>query len=175
MWTRTPDGQWYLHIHAAEQPDLNWANEEVRQDFLTTLAFWADRGVAGFRIDVAHLLAKDLPEVLPAEVELAAAAPGRHPFIDRDEVHDVYAEWRALFDRYSPPRTAVAEAPRVPAPRARRRLALPHHLLGARARWHGRARQRAPGRRRHGAAGGRRLVPSGLSRQSCSRKARARA
>ncbi|HCX85025.1 MAG TPA: alpha-amylase [Micrococcales bacterium] len=116
MWTRTPDGQWYLHIHAAEQPDLNWANEEVRQDFLTTLAFWADRGVAGFRIDVAHLLAKDLPEDLPAEVELAAAAPGRHPFIDRDEVHDVYAEWRALFDRYSPPRTAVAEA-WVPAER----------------------------------------------------------
>ena len=59
-WTRVPDGQWYCHLFAPEQPDLNWDNREVRDDFLDTLRFWADRGVDGFRVDVAHALAKDL-------------------------------------------------------------------------------------------------------------------
>ena len=63
-WTRVRDGQWYLHLFAAEQPDLNWDNREVRDDFLTTLRFWSDRGVDGFRVDVAHGLAKDLTEPL---------------------------------------------------------------------------------------------------------------
>ncbi|MGH8883484.1 MAG: alpha-amylase family glycosyl hydrolase, partial [Stackebrandtia sp.] len=63
-WTRTrrPDGrpgQWYLHLFAPEQPDLDWTNPEVRQEFLAILRFWLDRGVDGFRIDVAHGLAKD--------------------------------------------------------------------------------------------------------------------
>src|ERR1700689_4020486 len=44
-WERVPDGQWYLHLFAAQQPDLNWANREVREDFLGTLRFWSDRGV----------------------------------------------------------------------------------------------------------------------------------
>lgn len=57
---QAPDGQWYLHLFTPEQPDLNWANEEIRADFRTTLRFWSDRGVDGFRIDVAHALAKDL-------------------------------------------------------------------------------------------------------------------
>ena len=57
---RRPDGrQWYLHLFAAEQPDLNWRNPEVRDDFERTLRFWLDRGVDGFRIDVAHRLYKD--------------------------------------------------------------------------------------------------------------------
>ena len=60
------DGQWYLHMFAEEQPDLNWANREVRDDFLKTLRFWADRGVDGFRVDVAHGLTKDLTEPLPS-------------------------------------------------------------------------------------------------------------
>lgn len=110
MWTRVPDGQWYLHIHAAEQPDLNWDNPEVREDYLTTLRFWADRGVSGFRIDVAHLLAKDLPAHLPSEVEMAEMLPGQHLLQDRDQVHEIYAEWREVFNEYHPPRTAVAEA-----------------------------------------------------------------
>src|SRR5690606_20632668 len=59
-WQRVPDGQRYLHLFAPEQPDLNWDNPEVRADFRTTLRFWSDRGVDGFRIDVAHALAKDL-------------------------------------------------------------------------------------------------------------------
>ena len=127
-WTRTPDGQWYLHLFTPQQPDLNWDNPEVREEFLTTLAFWADRGVDGFRIDVAHMLAKDLSRPLPSHVEVTAEMPldGSHRFYDRDAVHEIYAEWRALFDRYEPPRMAVAEA-WVPAQR-RRRYASPEGL-----------------------------------------------
>jgi len=114
-WTRVPDGQWYLHLFAAEQPDLNWANREVRDDFLTTLRFWSDRGVDGFRVDVAHGLAKNLAEPLePLAVNgdlVGSPLPhGNHPLWDRDEVHDIYAEWRQVFNEYDPPRAGVAEA-----------------------------------------------------------------
>jgi alpha-glucosidase len=111
-WARTPDGQWYHHIFAPEQPDLNWENPEVREDFIRTLRFWADRGVDGFRVDVAHGLVKDLSEPYRPNSEMGerASEDGEHPWWDRDEVHEVYAEWRRVFDEYDPPRTAVAEA-----------------------------------------------------------------
>jgi len=110
-WERVEDGQWYLHNFAIEQPDLNWSNPEVRADFVTTLRFWSDRGVDGFRIDVAHMLTKDLTGPLPSQAELdAMPRDGQHPMVDRDDVHDVYAEWRKIFNSYDPPRTAVAEA-----------------------------------------------------------------
>ncbi|MEU9519982.1 glycoside hydrolase family 13 protein [Streptomyces sp. NPDC048224] len=117
-WQRVPDGQWYLHLFAPQQPDLNWENEQVRADFRTTLRFWCDRGVDGFRVDVAHALVKDLSEPLrdlgapelSGEAALAEFAPGTHPFYDRDDVHEVYRDWRKILDAYTPPRTAVAEA-----------------------------------------------------------------
>ena len=119
-WERItePDGtpgQWYMHIFAKEQPDFNWDNPEVRDDFLATLRFWSDRGVDGFRIDVAHALTKNLEETLPTTADLEAQGEalyleGRHPYWDRDEVHEIYAAWRRLFNEYTPPRTAVAEA-----------------------------------------------------------------
>jgi alpha-glucosidase len=114
-WTRVPDGQWYLHLFAAEQPDLNWENREVRDDFLTTLRFWSDRGADGFRVDVAHGLAKNLAEPLEPQATMTQPAgspvpPRPHPLWDRDEVHDIYAEWRRVFNEYDPPRAAVAEA-----------------------------------------------------------------
>ena len=110
-WEPVGDGQWYLHYFATEQPDLNWDNREVREDFLHTLRFWSDRGVDGFRIDVAHGLAKLLGDELPDQATLdALPRDGGHPLWDRDEVHAIYAEWRAVFNEYSPPRTAVAEA-----------------------------------------------------------------
>ncbi|WP_336644650.1 glycoside hydrolase family 13 protein [Microbacterium sp. USHLN186] len=111
-WERVDDGQWYFHHFAVEQPDLNWSHPEVRADFLTTLRFWSDRGVDGFRIDVAHMLTKDLTEPLPSRAELEAidSTTGQHPITDRDDVHEVYAEWRRVFNEYDPPRTAVAEA-----------------------------------------------------------------
>ncbi|WP_019055300.1 glycoside hydrolase family 13 protein [Streptomyces prunicolor] len=124
-WRQLPDGQWYLHLFTPEQPDLNWANEEVRADFRTTLRFWSDRGVDGFRVDVAHALAKDLagplrdvgPIAANAEDVLDSIPPGSHPYYDRDEVHEIYRDWRrTVLDTYTPPRMAVAEA-WVPAAR----------------------------------------------------------
>ncbi|MFC8679441.1 alpha-amylase family glycosyl hydrolase [Streptomyces griseorubiginosus] len=117
-WRRVPDGQWYLHLFAPEQPDLDWSHEEVREDFRTTLRFWSDRGVDGFRVDVAHALVKDLTEPLRdlgdlpgvAEAALDHLPPGSHPYWDRDEVHEIYRDWRTILDSYTPPRTAVAEA-----------------------------------------------------------------
>ena len=127
-WTRTADGQWYLHNFASEQPDLNWHNREVRDDFLTTLRFWSDRGVDGFRVDVAHGLAKDIPEHLPTREELEALPKdGFHPMWDRDDVHEIYAEWRRVFDEYDPPRIAVAEA-WVETPERRAKYAAPTGL-----------------------------------------------
>nr|WP_052226760.1 glycoside hydrolase family 13 protein [Microbacterium mangrovi] len=110
-WERVADGQWYFHHFAKEQPDLNWDHPDVHADFIKTLRFWSDRGVDGFRIDVAHMLTKDLTEPLPSAAELALIPiDGNHPLIDRDDVHEIYAEWREVFDSYDPPRTAVAEA-----------------------------------------------------------------
>lgn len=127
-WTRVPDGQWYLHSFAVEQPDWNWHNPDVHQEFIDTLRFWADRGVDGFRVDVANALAKDLPDPLPTAAELAAMPmDGTHPTIDRDDVQDIYAEWRRVFNEYDPPRTAIAEA-WVDDPARRARYARPESL-----------------------------------------------
>jgi alpha-glucosidase len=110
-WTRVtePDGtpgQWYLHLFAPEQPDFNWDNPAVRADFLATLRFWFDRGVDGFRIDSAALLVKDplLPDLDP---DAAPDAP--HPFNDRDGIHEIYQEWRAVADDYEEPRALFGE------------------------------------------------------------------
>ncbi|GGC13293.1 glycoside hydrolase family 13 protein [Cellulomonas carbonis] len=115
-WTRVPDGQWYLHLFTREQPDFNWDNPEVREDFLTTLRFWSDRGVDGFRVDVAHGLAKDLSHPLRdvggVHPDALTGIPldGSHPYFDREEVHEIFREWREVLDEYDPPRSAVAEA-----------------------------------------------------------------
>jgi alpha-glucosidase len=120
-WAAAGDGQWYFHCFAAEQPDLNWENEEVREDFRRTLRFWADRGVDGFRIDVAHGLRKDMSEPYPPWGEIAdiMRPDGSHPLWDRDHVHEIYADWRRIFNSYDPPRFAVAEAIVHPTRRAR--------------------------------------------------------
>ncbi|UCM91085.1 glycoside hydrolase family 13 protein [Streptomyces marincola] len=115
-WTRVPDGQWYMHIFAAEQPDLNWEHPDVIADFEKTLRFWLDLGVDGFRVDVAHGLRKDLTPPLRDthgrdSAPLNAPPEGEdHPFWDRTEVHEVYRAWRKVLDAYEPPRIAVAEA-----------------------------------------------------------------
>ncbi len=125
--TRVRDGQWYLHFFAAEQPDLNWQNPEVREDFVRTLRFWSDRGVDGFRIDVAHMLTKDLTEPLPSQAELdAMPKDGSHPLSTATTCTRSTRSGEQVFNEYDPPRTAVAEAwverprsdARTPAPRA---------------------------------------------------------
>lgn len=51
-------GQWYLHLFDSSQPDLNWANPAVADEFDEILRFWLRKGVDGFRIDVAHGMVK---------------------------------------------------------------------------------------------------------------------
>ncbi|MCZ2828606.1 glycoside hydrolase family 13 protein [Modestobacter sp. VKM Ac-2986] len=110
-WTRVPDGQWYLHIFAPEQPDLDFANPEVVADLEETLHFWLRRGVDGFRIDVAHGMAKPdgLPDMAPAEDTglFADDGPGDLRF-DQDGVHAVHRRLRAVLDQYED-RMAVGE------------------------------------------------------------------
>jgi alpha-glucosidase len=114
-WTRVdqPDGEWYLHLFDVKQPDLNWDNPEVREEFLDILRFWFDAGVDGFRIDVAHGLLKEdgLPD-LGQEFAPRMGQPPRlgHPHWDQPGVPDVYREWREVGDSYDPPRVFVAEA-----------------------------------------------------------------
>jgi alpha-glucosidase len=101
-WTRTEDdGEWYLHLFAPEQPDLNWEHEEVWTEHEDVLRFWFDRGAAGVRIDSAALLVKD--------ASLAEPGDGDHPFEDRDELHDIYRRWRAIANGYTEPRVLVGE------------------------------------------------------------------
>ncbi len=110
-WTRLPDGQWYLHLFASEQPDLNWENPEVHAEFADILTFWLDLGVDGFRVDVAHGMAKapGLPDVGHAnQVEMLGTAV--LPYFDQDSVHDIHRAWRRLLDSYDGERIAVAEA-----------------------------------------------------------------
>jgi alpha-glucosidase len=97
-WTQLPDGQFYLHMFAPEQPDFNWSNPEVRAEFESILRFWFDRGVDGIRIDTAGMLTKD--PALP-DLDALTGQPGHpHPFVDRDDVHDIYRRWREIADEY---------------------------------------------------------------------------
>lgn len=138
-WTRITEsdgkpGQWYLHLFDSSQPDLNWNNPEVNEDFEKTIKFWLDLGVAGFRIDVAHGLAKeeiyqDHPDPVGLTAALRLDVTGIDPeyrkqllsdipFFDRDGVHEIYRDWRKLIDTYPGERFFVAEAWVYPTSRA---------------------------------------------------------
>jgi alpha-glucosidase len=128
-WEQVADGQWYLHLFDVSQPDWNWDNPRVVEEFDSILRFWFERGVDGFRIDVADSMAKDrtLPEVASARVpgQPAAKYPG-HPHWDRDEVHEIHRRWRRIGDSYGDTeqgvRCFVAEAWVTPPERLARYL-----------------------------------------------------
>ena len=125
-WTQVGDGQYYLHLFDSSQPDLNWDNPEVASDYEVTLRFWLDLGVDGFRIDVAHGLVKedllvDHPDPqglsdalrldMPMDHEKRYALLPTVPYFDRKGVHEIYRQWRKLFDSYKDREVmAVAEA-----------------------------------------------------------------
>jgi alpha-glucosidase len=130
-WTRitNPDGtpgQWYLHLFDSSQPDLNWKNEWVREQFREVLRFWLDRGVDGFRVDVAHGLIKadGLPDYTPpvpprsvgegAEVGLEPAISSEPadtpPYWAQDGVHEIYRDWHSVLEQYEGERVLCAEA-----------------------------------------------------------------
>ncbi|MGW6981919.1 glycoside hydrolase family 13 protein [Streptomyces sp. NPDC054932] len=110
-WTRVADGEWYLHLFAPEQPDLDWTHPEVAAEFASVLRFWLDLGIDGFRIDVAHGMVKasGLPDIgRGAQATLIGTEP--LPFFDQDGVHEIHRSWRRLLDSYEGGRIGVAEA-----------------------------------------------------------------
>lgn len=125
-WTRVtePDGTpgpWYLGLFTPEQPDWNWENPAVAEMFDDVLRFWFDRGIDGFRIDVADSMVKDMsfPD-LPIDPRTGVATLEKivgGPLRDRPEVEHIHRRWRAVADSYDPPRVFVSEAWLTPAPR----------------------------------------------------------
>jgi alpha-glucosidase len=111
-WSQVEDGQWYLHLFDSSQPDLNWDHPEVRAEFLSILRFWLDRGVDGFRIDVAARLVKQAG--LPDKRGRFEGVPtftdaDDEPDKDRPEVHEIYRDWRLVLGEYGPERVFVGE------------------------------------------------------------------
>jgi alpha-glucosidase len=115
-WTRVPDGDWYLHLFAPEQPDVDWTNPEVPAEFERIWRFWLDKGVDGFRIDVAHGLGK--PDGLPdMDLGTLSAHESRESHVpvrgdvrwDQESTHDHHRLLRRVLDSYSGDRMAVGE------------------------------------------------------------------
>jgi len=131
-WTRVREsdgswGQWYLHLFDSSQPDFNWENAEVREMFEDVLRFWLDRGVDGFRVDVAHgmIKADGLPnwdaasamiasgesaQGTPTETETETGNGNAGPMWDQDGVHEIYRAWHEVLDTYPGDRALAAEA-----------------------------------------------------------------
>ena len=129
-WTRTTDpdgtpGQWYLHLFDTSQPDFDWDSEWVREQFRAVLRFWLDRGVDGFRVDVAHgmIKAPGLPDYTPPaeggsmggapatlEPGISAESPVTAPYWAQDGVHEIYRDWHKVLAEYPGDRVLAAEA-----------------------------------------------------------------
>jgi alpha-glucosidase len=108
-------GRFYLHNFQPAQPDLNWWNSAVADAFDAILRFWFDRGIAGFRIDVAHGLVKDRSlrddsSALETDHPRVRAHGLRSDFsMNRPEVHDVLRRWRTISDSYGQDRVLLGE------------------------------------------------------------------
>jgi alpha-glucosidase len=118
-WTRIREtdgslGQWYLHLFDSSQPDLNWANPIVQEEFEKILRFWLDRGVDGFRVDQPHAMAK--AKGLPDHPYLSEAGAGfiegreSPPMWFQEEVHPIFRKWREILDSYPGNRAMCGEA-----------------------------------------------------------------
>ncbi|WP_226345250.1 glycoside hydrolase family 13 protein [Agilicoccus flavus] len=109
-------GQWYLHLFDSKQPDLDWTNPEVRAEFEDILRFWVERGVDGFRVDVAHGLVK--APGLPAWSHTTDIISGDEdhklptnaaPMWDQDGVHEIYRAWRRVLEDANPTKDPAAD------------------------------------------------------------------
>src|SRR3954452_2919793 len=105
-WTRVTEadgapGQWYLHLFDVTQPDFDWTNPEVQEEMESVLRFWLDRGVDGFRIDVAHGLVKadGLPDARARYEDVERT--DELPMWDQPGVHEIYRSWRRLTNSYA--------------------------------------------------------------------------
>lgn len=118
MWKRVTEadgtpGQWYLHIFDESQPDFDWTNDEVRAEFRDILRFWLDRGVDGFRVDVAHGLikAEGLPDFTPDPEGGSMGGDAEEvPYWGQPGVHEVWREWHEVLAAYDGDRALCAEA-----------------------------------------------------------------
>lgn len=117
-WTRTTNadgtpGQWYLHLFDSSQPDFDWSNPEVQEEFRGVLRFWLDRGADGFRVDVAHGLVKEdgLPDLAdgPGEQSMGSHAD-LAPYWGQEGVHEIYRDWHKVLAEYEGDRVPCAEA-----------------------------------------------------------------
>lgn len=114
-------GQYYLHSFLPQQPDLNWRNPEVRAAMFDSVRFWLERGVDGFRIDVAHHIMKDpglrdnppAPQIASQMHKSMGEYDLQLHLYDKGhaDAHDVYRDLRRLLDSYSgeSPRVAIGE------------------------------------------------------------------
>jgi len=118
-WTRTtnPDGtpgDWYLHLFDSSQPDFDWTNPWVHEQFIAILKFWLDKGIDGFRVDVAHGLTKkaSLPDFRRDAEYWHTPAEQRpeNPYFGNEGVHAIYRDWRKVVDSYAGDRILCAEA-----------------------------------------------------------------
>jgi len=113
-WTQVSDGQWYLHLFDSSQPDLNWDNPRVQEEFESILRFWLDRGVDGFRVDQPHAMGKaaglpDHPDVERAGAGFIEGEPSP-PMWFQESVHPIFRKWRAILDSYPGERAMCGEA-----------------------------------------------------------------
>ena len=117
-WTRISEadgtpGQWYLHLFDSSQPDFDWTNPEVHEFFRGVLRFWLDGGVDGFRVDVAHGMAKvaGLPDYSPPEDGGSMGGDEADvPYWAQPGVHPIYRDWHELLAEYGPDRVLIGEA-----------------------------------------------------------------
>ncbi|WP_187977464.1 glycoside hydrolase family 13 protein [Mycetocola sp. JXN-3] len=117
-WTRTtnPDGtpgEWFLHLFDSTQPDFDWTNPEVREMFRGVLRFWLDRGVDGFRVDVAHgmIKAEGLPDYTPNPGGGSMGGDDFEvPYWGQEGVHEIYRDWHKVLAEYEGDRVLAAEA-----------------------------------------------------------------
>ena len=113
-WTRVEDGQWYVHLFDSSQPDLNWENPIVREEFEEILKFWLDRDVDGFRVDQPHAMGKEpgLPDHPYVEEAGAGFIEGREnpPMWFQDSVHEIFRNWRKILESYPGERAMCGEA-----------------------------------------------------------------
>ncbi|MCU1417514.1 MAG: glycoside hydrolase family 13 protein [Schumannella sp.] len=116
-WTRITEsdgtpGPWYLHLFDISQPDFDWTNPWVHEQFRNILRFWLERGVDGFRVDVAHGLVKvaGLPDYTPAPGGSMGGDTSDAPYWAQDGVHEIYRDWHRVLAEFGPDRILTAEA-----------------------------------------------------------------
>ena len=103
-WQRIGDtDEFYLHLFAPEQPDLNWENPAVRDEIISILKFWLDKGVSGFRFDVFNMYSKVYP--LKDDRSRIRFQKGTPYYVDGPRMHEFLNEMNekalSLYDTYT--------------------------------------------------------------------------